>query len=164
MLRELTYAMETIVAITPELVTLESNAQFVQAAAHTDPVVVVRMQLTVGEVVSAADLCLPYAMLAPALLAIARTEDDTERDRLRTVAAAQTSRRLNDVEVDVSIRFATQRLSSSEIGRLEIGDVISLGHRTSHPLAVMAASSTFAFAVPGTSGKHLAALIVDGSG
>lgn len=164
MVRELAYAMESIVEISPELATLESNAQFVQAAAHTDPVVVARMQLTIGEVVSPADLCLPYAMLSPALAEIAKTEDDSERDRLRTVASAQTSRRLNDVEVDVSIRFETQRLSSFEIGRLEIGDVLSLGHRTSHPLAVMAASSVFAFAVPGTSGKHLAALIVDGSG
>ena len=87
----------------------------------------------------------------------------TARDRLPRTAAAQTSQRLNDVEVDVSIRFETLRLSSSDIGRLEVGDVVSLGHRTTHPLMVMAASSIFAFAVPGTSGKHLAALIVDGT-
>ena len=164
LLRELAYAMEPISPTQPQLVTLESNAQFVQAAAPTDPVVVARMQLTVGEVTSAADLCLPYVMLAPALAAIAKTEDLTEKDRLRTAASIRTTRRLNDVEVDVSIRFGTQRLSSSEIGRLKVGDVLNLGHRTSHPLAVMAASSIFALAVPGTSGKHLAALIVDGSG
>ncbi len=163
MLRELAYAMEPISHCEPQLVTIESNAQFVQAAAPTDPVVVARMQLTIGEVVSAADLCLPYVMLAPALQAIAKTEDLTEKDRLRVAASARTSRRLSDVEVDVSIRFETQRLSSSQIGRLQVGDVVNLGHRTSHPLSVMAASSVFAVAVPGTSGKHLAALIVDGS-
>ncbi|MFI7585882.1 flagellar motor switch protein FliM [Spongisporangium articulatum] len=161
-LRELAYALEPIAQTSPELTTLENNAQFVQAAAPTDPVVVARMQLTVGDVSSATDLCFPYAMLAPALQLLAKTEDLTEKDRLRVAATARTSRRLNDVEVDVSVRFDTQRLHSSEIGRLKVGDVLTLGHRTTHPLSVMAASSVFALAVPGTSGKHLAALIVDG--
>ena len=45
MLRELSYALEPLGRVTPELASLESNPSFVQAAAPTDPVVVARMEL-----------------------------------------------------------------------------------------------------------------------
>ena len=160
-LRELAYAFEAIAATTPQLLALESNPQFVQAAAPTDPVVVARMLLAVGERSSSADLCLPYAMLSPALEAVTQSADRGEKLRLRSAAAARTTQRLNDVEVDVSIRFDPLRLPSSQIGRLAVGDVINLGHRTAKPLAITSAASTFALAVPGSSGRQLAALIVE---
>jgi flagellar motor switch protein FliM len=160
-LRELSYAFETITPINPVLLTLESNAQFVQAAAPTDPVVVARMQLAVGERISSADLCLPYAMLSPALEAVNQSADRGEKLRQRSVAAARTTQRLNDVEVDVSIRFDPLRLPSAQIGRLSVGDVLSLGHRTSKPLSITSASTTFAVAIPGASGRQLAAMIIE---
>lgn len=160
-LRELSYAFETIAVTKPGLLALESNAQFVQAAAPTDPVVVARMQLAVGERTSSADLCLPYAMLAPALEAVNQSADRGEKLRQRSAAAARTTQRLNDVEVDVSIRFDPIQLPSSQIGQLAVGDVLNLGHRTSKPLSITSATSTFAIAVPGASGKQLAALIVE---
>lgn len=160
-LRELSYAFETIAVTKPNLLALESNAQFVQAAAPTDPVVVARMQLALGERISSADLCLPYAMLAPALEAVNQSADRGEKIRQRSMAAARTTQRLNDVEVDVSIRFDPIRLPSSQIGQLAVGDVLNLGHRTSKPLSITSATSTFAIAVPGASGKQLAALIVE---
>jgi len=160
-LRELAYAFETIANTKPILLALESNAQFVQAAAPTDPVVVARMQLAVGERISSADLCLPYAMLAPVLEAVNQSADRGEKLRQRSMAAARTTQRLNDVEVDVSIRFDPIRLSSAQIGQLAVGDVLNLGHRTSKPLSITSATSTFAIAVPGASGKQLAALIVE---
>jgi flagellar motor switch protein FliM len=160
LLRELSYAFEPIASIKPKLLALESNAQFVQAAAPTDPVIVARMKLAVGERISGADLCLPYAMLAPALEAVTRSADRGEKIRQRSVATARTTQRLNDVEVDVSVRFDPLHLPSSQIGRLVVGDVLSLHHRTSKPLSITSAASTFAIAVPGASGQRLAALIV----
>jgi flagellar motor switch protein FliM len=161
MLRELAYAFEPIAHITPTLLALESNAQFVQAAAATDPVVVSRMELQVGQRSSEATLCLPYAMLAPALDQLVRASQDGERTRLRHEAAQRTTRRLTDVAVDVSVRFSPVRLRSSQIAALEVGDVLTLGHRTTTPLTVTSAATTFAHAVPGSSGRRLAVLIVD---
>ena len=160
-MRELAYAMEPIAVTRPALLTLESNAQFVQAAAATDPVIVARMQLAVGDRLSTTDLCMPYAMLQPALEVVTRSQDRGEKQKARSAAVAMTTQRLNDVEVDVSVRFDSLRLSSSQIGRLAVGDVISLGHRTSKPLEITSAASTFAHAIPGASGTQLAALIVD---
>ena len=65
MLRELAYALEPIAKLTPKLVGLEANAGFVQAAAATDPVVVARMDLSIGVHTSEASLCLPVRHALP---------------------------------------------------------------------------------------------------
>ncbi len=161
MLRELAYALETISkGVVPELLTLEGDARFVQAAASTDPVVVAYMDLTVGRRESEVSLCLPYAMLAPVLETVTRSGDSTEKAQAKLDAAQRTQRRLSDVEVDVAVRFEPQKMRSHLIGRLSVGDVITLGHRTTAPLSVTSASTVFARAVPGSAGKTLAVLIV----
>ena len=160
MLRELAYAFNPIAPITPQLLSLETNAGFVQAAAPTDPVVVARMELTVADRTTTTSLCIPYAMLSPALLAMNQANDGGERARQRRDAAELTQNRLSDVEVDVSVRFDPLRLTSAAVGRLAVGDVVTLGHRTTAPLSVTSASTTFARAVPGSSGRRLAVLIV----
>ena len=159
-LRELSYALEPLGAIKPELVTLESNPGFVQAAAPTDPVVVARMELTIGERTSSASLCIPYATLAPVLERLSRAQDAEARAAARRQAAERTQKRLADVEVEVAVRFAPLQLPSAVIGGLAVGDVVPLQHRTTAPLAVTSAATTFAHAVPGTSGRALAVLIV----
>ena len=161
MLRELAYALEAMGKIQPQLQALENNAGFVQAAAPTDPVVVARLDLTIGNHTSEATLCLPFAMLSPALIALTGSSDAAQKERARRAAAERTQRRLVDVEVPVAVRFDAVRLPSALIGRLQIGDVVSLNHRTSRPLSVTSAATTFAHAAPGASGKTLAVLIVD---
>jgi flagellar motor switch protein FliM len=160
MLAELSYALEPLDGITPQLLNLESNPGFVQAAAPTDPVVVGRLELAVGDRTSAASLCLPYASLEPALERLSHAQDDDARMLARRKAAARTQQRLTDVEVEVAVRFHPSRLPSGTISRLAVGDVVRLDHRTTAPLAVTAAATTFAHAVPGTSGRKLAVLIV----
>ena len=160
MLRELSYALAPFGTVHPEVLGLESNPGFVQAAAPTDPVVVARMDLTIGERVTPFSLCIPYASLEPALERLNRAKDDQARALARRQAAERTQQRLSDVEVDVAVKFRPLRLPSSRIASLAVGDVIPLGHRTTTPLAVTSAATTFASAVPGTSGTKLAVLIV----
>jgi flagellar motor switch protein FliM len=161
MLRELAYALEPLGKVRPLFQTLESNAGFVQAAAPTDPVVVARLELSIGQHNSEATLCFPFATLSPALDALSESTDAAEKERARKAAAERTHQRLVDVEVPVSIRFDPVRMPSSLIGQLKVGDVVSLSHRTSRPLSVTSASTTFAHAIPGASGRTLAVLIVD---
>jgi flagellar motor switch protein FliM len=160
MLRELSYALEPLGPPQPELQGLESNPGFAQAAAPTDPVVLARMELVIGERTSNASLCIPFASLEPALDRLSRAQDDEKRLLARRQAAEATQQRLPDVEVEVAVRFRPMRMASAAIGALAVGDVVRLEHRTTTPLAVTSATTTFAHAVPGTSGRKLAVLIV----
>lgn len=164
MLRELTYAMEPLAHVRPQLVTLENDARFVQAAALTDPTVVARLDLSVGQRESMVSFCFPYAMLAPTLKLLSDSGDDSGKQRARAEAARRTQQRLSDVEVDVSVRFDPLRMRSRAIAELKVGDVVVLDHRTTAPLSVTSASTTFARAVPGSSGRQLAVLIVSDPG
>src|SRR3954454_18716736 len=112
MLRELCYALEPLGRIEPDLASLESNPSFVQAAAPTDPVVVARMELAIGERTSAASLCIPYATLAPALDRLSRAEEDEARALARRQGPERPKQRLTAVEVDVAVRFMPLRLPS----------------------------------------------------
>jgi flagellar motor switch protein FliM len=161
-LRELAYALEPIGKTNPQLIALESNAQFVQAAAPTDPMVVAQFDLQLGEQTSHLSLCLPYAMLADGLNELSKAGDADEKAQVRKLATQQTTKRLADVEVDVAVRFDPIRLPSADIGRLTVGDVVSIRHRTNAPLAITSATTCFAKAVPGSAGKRLAALVVSG--
>lgn len=160
MLRELIYALEPVAPVHPQLLALESDARFVQAAALTDPVVVARLDLSVGQRESGVSFCFPYAMLAPTLKLRRNDQDDAAKLQVRAEAARRTQQRLTDVDVDVAVRFDPVRLRSKAIADLKVGDVLRLGHRTTTPLSVTSASSTFARAIPGSSGKKLAVLIV----
>jgi flagellar motor switch protein FliM len=163
LLRELTYALEPIVAVKPQLLAIESDARFVQAAAATDPVVVARLDLAVGGAESQVGLCIPFATLAPTLEALTESaaDDNGDKTRIRLDAAQRTQQRLADVAVDVRVRFEPVRLPSEQIGRLAVGDVISLHHPATRPLAVTSATTVFARAVPGAAGRKLAVLITD---
>jgi flagellar motor switch protein FliM len=160
MLRELSYALEPLGPLAPELQGLESNPGFVQAAAPTDPVVLARMEVSIGERASTASLCIPFASLEPALERLSRAQDDEKRLLARRQAAEHTQQRLTDVEVEVAVRFRPMRMPSGTIGGLAVGDVVRLEHRTTTPLTVTSAATTFAHAVPGTSAGRLAVLIV----
>jgi flagellar motor switch protein FliM len=160
LLRELPYALEPLTEVRPNLVALENDARFVQAAALTDPVVVARFDITVGDRESTVGLCLPYSMLAATLEQLSRINDSAEKIRARKEAALRTQRRLQDVLVDVSVRFDPLRLPSRTLSGLKVGDVLTLKHLTTTPLSVMSASTVFARAVPGSSQHKLAVLIV----
>jgi flagellar motor switch protein FliM len=162
MLGELRYAFYSVSPIQPEVVQVEYNPQFAQATAPSDMVVVATFELRVGAAEAVATLSLPYNSLVPVLDAAAGHGITSERERIvREQAALAVRQRLDNVPLDVSVRFQPARLTPRQILGLSVGDVIPLPHPSHEPLAVMVAERTLAQAVPGTRGKRLACLVVD---
>jgi flagellar motor switch protein FliM len=67
---------------------------------------------------------------------------------------------LESAPLEVAVRFQQLRLRPDDLVNLGIGDVVTLNHKVTQPLAVTAAGMTFARAVPGSQGSRLACLIV----
>lgn len=161
-LGELRYAFESLVRFDPQLIQIEYNPQFAQAAAPSDMVIVASFDLRVGADECLATVCLPFAGLFPHLEAASGHGLSSERERAaREAAARQVSRNLEAVPIDVAVRFRPARVTPEQVLTLQIGDVLPLPHPVSAPLAVTAADVTFAYAVPGSHGKHLACLVVE---
>lgn len=155
---ELTYAFDTLTPVNPGVSSLESDPQFLQMAAPSEPVIVSDFSMRIGDQQATSTLCIPFATLQPALDALTasqvkhRTEDEH--------AAQAVERQLNAVSVELAVAFQVVTVTSSELLALAVGDVLPLRHPVANPLSVLADGVQVAAAVPGSHGQHLACQIV----
>lgn len=157
---EMRYAFDGIASLAPEVIGVESNPQFMQAAAPSDIFVVASFQVAVGEQEDTATLAMPFAGLYPVLEAAAGPKrGDRQGAALRSATALQAL--LRDIPVDVAVEFNPISLTSEQIIGLAVGDVLTLRHATNHPLQVTSGGVTFAYAVPGSTGKRVACRVVE---
>jgi flagellar motor switch protein FliM len=154
MLGELRYAFEGIASIRPQLTGIEYNPQFVQAGGASDPVIVASFEMRVGAEECVATICLPFGMIFPKL------QVSPAQRAAREVAHRNLVAGMESVPLDVAVRFQQMRMRPEELISLRIGDVVTLNHPVTQPLAVTTAGMTFAQAVPGSQGSRLACLIV----
>ena len=161
-LRELSYAFESLVAIDAQLVMQESNPQFAQIAAPTEMVVVAKFDMRIGGQAGQATLCLPYSSLQGVLENfIGKSQFGGHGQAERAAARGKVADRLQQATVDVTVAFNEITLSSGDIVGLRPGDVVPLHHPVNAPLTVAAAGVPCHAAVAGRKGKRLAALVVD---
>jgi len=140
---------------------VQYNPQFVQAAAATDAVLVASFTLRVGEREDAVTLMLPADTLLAQLRAadgpVARTEDE------RTAAeqiAADLERGMQDVPVEVAVRFAPVVVHPRDVIDLAVGDVLPLSHPSTELLDVVVDGVVLARAAVGSHGSRLACRVV----
>lgn len=161
-LAELSYSYESLVELEPAIVQFESNPQFAQVAAPSDMVVVSTYETRIGGELGSMTLCMPFSSLQPvleravthSLFADRSSGDPATIERVMT-------ERLEEVPVEVSVRFGSVTLTSGEIVSLREGDVLPLHHKVDDPLTVTAVGQPLLSATPGKRGKRLAVLIVD---
>lgn len=160
MVQELAYAFDSLADIRPEVTALEADAQFLQLAPPSDPMVVWEFEIKVGDHTAISTLCIPVATLQPVLDAIV-AKPQLELTGAQAVAVANLKTRMNDIPVDVTVMFEPISLTSGDLLQLEVGDVLPLRHPTNQPLTMTADGVAVAKAVPGSHGHRLACQIVN---
>ena len=161
-LGEFRYSFETVKRIQPKAGTIEYNPQFAQAAAPSDPMVVVSLELKVGGQECISTMCLPLAAVMTALQKVDDAVALTPAERFaRDTALRNITGGLLGAKVQVSVRFGTTQMGPEQIIALEPGDVVTLDHPVNRPLTLSTAGITLAHAVPGNQGARLACLVVD---
>jgi len=156
---ELTYAFDSLTPVNPSVNSLESDPQFLQMAAPSEPVIASEFHIRIGDQQATCTLCIPFATLQPALHALTESQvtHRTEKDERATQAV---ERQLNAVSVELTVAFRVVTLTSAELLALAVGDVLPLRHPVAQPLSVLADGVQVAAAVPGSHGQHLACQIV----
>lgn len=162
LLGEMRYSLSGIVALEPTVTGIEYSPQFAQVAGAADVMVVVTLDLRIGERGHRMTVCLPFSGLLPHLSNAAGPGSVSDRERAQR---AESERLLREqfarVPVAVSVRFRTTTLDPATLAGLAPGDVLRLSHPASAPLEVAVAGNVFAHATPGSRSHRLAALIVD---
>jgi flagellar motor switch protein FliM len=161
MLTELQFGLEPLVVVRPRLGGLEYSPQFLRVFGPSHPVVVASFEMRIGAEACVATICMPFALILPAL---ERKDADAELTPVevaeRRAVQANLTAGLEAVPLHVSVRFRPVRMGAVDVVDLQVGDVIPLNHPVTTPLAIMVNETTFAFAVPGNQGARLACLVV----
>ncbi len=161
-LNELKFALEPIVRFEPRFSQFEYNPQFAQVASATDMVLVASFDMHMGPVDDAFTVCLPFNPLLALLEAATSHGTKSLRERAAMeIAARDVAARIEDVPIEVAVRFSATNVNPGQLISLEVGDVLPLGHPTSYPLTVRVGDQIFAYAVVGAQAKRLAVLVVD---
>jgi flagellar motor switch protein FliM len=160
LLGELRYGLTAVNELTPRLRTLEYNPQFMQIAAATDLFVVARFTIAIGgkgAQPAAATVALPMSVLVNRA---SRDTEDADTAAQRRAARSAMVELVDEVPVDVSVRFASRPMTSDRILAQQVGDVVRLHHPADRPLDVVASGVVCARGVAGTQGPRAACLIV----
>jgi flagellar motor switch protein FliM len=158
---EIRYAFSTVAAFEPEVTTVEYSPQLAQVAAASDAMVVARLGLRMRDRQYPLSVAMSFTGLLPFLNAAESAEVTNDRDRVRREqASARLVAGLQEIPVDVSVRFRSTPVDPLELVGLEVGNVVRLKHPAQAPLDVTAADVVFAHATPGSQGHRLAALVV----
>ena len=158
---EFRYSFATIGSFDPEITAVEYDPQLAQVVTSSDAIIVARLRLHMGESEYPISAVLSFTGLLPFLKLAESAEAVNDRDRARREqASARLAAGLQEIPVDVSVRFRSTPADPVELARLDVGDIIRLKHPAQSPLDVTAADVVFAHATPGSQGRRLAALVV----
>jgi flagellar motor switch protein FliM len=160
LLDEFTSSFTPLVELQPELHSIEYNPQLAQAASGSDTVMVATFTMQIGRREGRATLVLPFSSFAQSLNNAASPQLSESALRKRQKATEALTERLNQVPVDVSVRFAPLSVSSEDLLSLAVGDVLLLRHPPDAPLEVTTNDVTFAYAIASNHRRRLAAAIV----
>ncbi|WP_454050995.1 FliM/FliN family flagellar motor switch protein [Cellulomonas sp. Marseille-Q8402] len=160
-LGDLGYAFSSLTPLEVTLRAVQYNPQFVQAVPASDAVLVATFQMRVGEREDLATVMFPAELL---LAAVRQTDGvngrSAEDQRAHELAVLDLESAVEEVPVEVAVRFAPVVVRPRDVVGLSVGDVVPLSHPSSQPLDVVVDGVVLARAAAGNNGSRLACMVV----
>ena len=154
-------AWANVVEFYPSLEATESNPQFTQIVPPSDMVVIVTIQMKVGDVEGMVNICIPYLVLEPVMSKLTTTfwvassvskDDDPEQIKIL-------QRKIERTKVPFLVEMGDIDITISEFLTLGFGDVLQLDTKVDDELKCRIGRKAKFFCRPGTSGKKMAVQI-----
>ena len=160
-MRQLQEAWSTVVEFTPSLEATESNPQFTQIVPPSDMVVIVTIQMKVGDVEGMMNICIPYLVLEPIMSKLTTTfwvassvsrDDDPEQVKIL-------QKKIERTEVPFVVQLGSVDITINEFLTLGFGDVLQMDTKVEDNLTCLVGHKPKFYCRPGTSGKKMAVQI-----
>lgn len=162
-MRNLKEAWSNVVDFTPSLEATESNPQFTQIVPPSDMVVIVTIQMKVGDVEGMMNICIPYLVLEPVMSKLTTTfwvaSSVTKDDDPKQVEILQ--KKLERTKVPLVVRLGEINITINEFLTLGFGDVLQMDTKVDDNLVCLVGHRPKFHCRPGTSGKKMAVQITD---
>jgi flagellar motor switch protein FliM len=141
---------------------METNPQFVQIVAPNEMIVLVTIEVKVGEAVGMINICIPYLVLEPILEKLSMFFLFSTKAKVTSpeqVAAIR--KKIEWAKVDVVAFLGNSEILVRDLLGLAIGDVIPLQQAVDSPLPVYVGKYIKFKSNPGLHGEHLAVQITE---
>lgn len=154
-------AWSNVVQMTPSIEATESNPQFTQIVPPSDMVVIITIQMKIGEIEGMMNICIPYLVLEPIMSKLTTTfwvaasvtkDDDPEQIKIL-------QRKIERTHVPFVVEMGEIHISINEFLTLGFGDVLQLDTGVKDELLCRVGRRAKFYCRPGVSGKKMAVQI-----
>ena len=159
---EFAVAFAPYIEVHPRVVQKAPDIDLLQAVIPSGSCVVIDFEVNVGEATFRPSLVTQFPTVRPIIDAIEHADlalGSSERSATPSPAHMD---RLLEVPVELEVVFPrTIHLSPVEVAALAVGDVLPLHHQPGRPVRLLAGGMPVHWALPTTTGRRLAAVIVE---
>ena len=154
-------AWSNVAPFNPSIEATESNPQFTQIVPPSDMVVIVTIQMKVGEIEGMMNICIPYLVLEPIMSKLTTTfwvaasvskDDDPEQVKIL-------QKKIERTKVPFTVEIGAINITINEFLTLGFGDVLQLDTNVKDELLCRVGKRPKFYCRPGASGKKLAVQI-----
>lgn len=154
-------AWSNVTPMNPFLETTESNPQFMQIVTPSEMVVIITLQVRIGDTEGIMNICIPYLVLEPIMSKLTTTfwvaSSISKSDSENQMAIIQS--KLEKTQVNFVVEVGEVQISIKEFLMLGFGDVLQLGTKVKDDLPCRVGKNAKFYCRPGTFGKKMAVQI-----
>ncbi|NLY30336.1 MAG: flagellar motor switch protein FliM [Firmicutes bacterium] len=153
-------AWSEIVDMRVTLESIESNPQFLQLMTERETVVLISMNLAVGNTRDLINICISYSALEPVLKQLTSFRlFDSLRRRADPEDIEMLKSRVQQTPITLTVELGSNTVTVADLLSLQVGDVVTLNRRRYENLEVKIGDTTKFLASPGRLGEKLGIVI-----
>ncbi|MCF8564763.1 flagellar motor switch protein FliM [Alicyclobacillus tolerans] len=156
-------AWRNVGELRPQLLSIESNPQFLQLTTPNETVLVITLSAHVGNTSGLINVCIPHVTIEPLIPKLSSQYFmgvDTVTPTRKRDSERMTSH-IGQAQVDVWVRLGEAETSVAEILELQLGDIIQLSAPIDQPVGVYVDNVLTYTGNVGVHGRHYAVKILD---
>lgn len=159
MLSVMDASWERITTVRTSLDRIETSAQFAQIVAANEPIIIITMNVKIGDVSDLVNICIPHIAIQPIAKQLATATWYTDRrgsasgDGTELIAA---SPRIHNTSVTLHAMFGTTMATIQDVINLQEGDIIRVDHPVREDITVLVEHIPKFKGRIGTAGKRVA--------
>ena len=156
-------AWTQVIDLRPRLQQIETNPQFAQIVPPTEMVILVTLEIKIGEEAGMMNICIPYITIEPIISKLSSQFWFSSVRRSSTTQYLGTLKeKLSDVEMELIAEVGSMNVPIRDVVNLQIGDVIRFNTtKVDDPLVLSVGSRKKFYCQPGVVGKQRAAQIIE---
>ena len=155
-------AWSEVYELKPQFVSMETNPQFTQIVAPNEMIVLITIEVKIGEEVGMINICMPYLVLEPILDKLSTFFLFSTQTKVSSPEQVQAIRRkIEWAKVELVAFLGHSEILVRDLLDLAKGDVIPLNQSVQDPLPIYVGEFMKFKSIPGLYGEHIAVQITE---